>query len=167
MLYRVYCHGSCSYHILALNILELKDSLIFTVECWLIKLSDTKILLSTIWLGHLETSIDFSNSRYVIGNERLQLSIKIQFLRLVSLNILKQVLNVLRHRQVGVLSRVIGAWHLLVILSIFFVFRPWLLGERHSRLLLGALRNCLSLILLLILGASANIVHVHLIILFV
>lgn len=164
-LYCVHCYWGSSHDILALDILELENCFILTVECWFIKLSNTQVLFGSIWLGHFEASIHFSNSRHIVGNEWLQFSIEVQFLWLVPLNVLEKIFDILRHSEVGVLSWVVGAGNFLIIFAFFIVLGPWLCMRK--RLLLRALRNCLSLILLLILSASAYIVHVDFIIFFI
>jgi hypothetical protein len=136
MLYRVHINRGCSNDILALHILELEHCLILAVECWLIKLSDTKILLSSIWLRHFEASIHFSNCWHIIGNEWLQFSIEVKLLWLVPLNILEQVFDILRHLQVGVLCWVVSSGNFFIIFTFFIILGSWLLGQRSSLLLL-------------------------------
>lgn len=168
MLDGVHCDRGCPHYVFALNILELKDCFVLAVESWLIQLGDTEILLGAIWLWHFEASINLSNCWYVIGNEGLQLGVEVELLWLVPLDVLEQVLDVLGHLQVGVLSWVVCSWHLLVVFAIVVIFGSLLLLlVRNIGLLLRALCLGLSLILLLILCAASDIVHVDLIILFV
>jgi hypothetical protein len=70
--YRLYSHWRGTHYILTLYILQLKDRLVFAIEGWLVQLRNTQILLLSIWLWHLEASIDFTNSWYVVWYKWLQ-----------------------------------------------------------------------------------------------
>ena len=70
--YRLYSHWRGTHYILTLYILQLKDRLVFAIEGWLVQLRNTQILLLSIWLWHLEASIDFTNSWYVVWHKWLQ-----------------------------------------------------------------------------------------------
>lgn len=82
-------HRSSSNDIFLLYIFHFNHHFIFMVQSWFIQNCDTKIFFQSIWFGHLQESINFSDTRNVFRNEGFQLCIKINFLRLVSLNILE------------------------------------------------------------------------------
>lgn len=52
-----------------------------------VKHCNTKVFLGSVRLGHLQKGIDFSNSRDVVWNERFNLSVEVNFLRLVPLDV--------------------------------------------------------------------------------
>ena len=67
------------------------------IQSWLIKHSYTKVFLSVIWFWHLEECINLSNSRDIVWNERFYLRLNINFLWLVPVFVLKDLLNILRN----------------------------------------------------------------------
>ena len=67
------------------------------VQSWLIKHSYTKVFLIAIWFRHLEECINLSNSRDIVWNERFYLCLKVNFLWLVPVYVLKDLLNILRN----------------------------------------------------------------------
>ena len=93
MLYRFNIHRSCADHITLLNVSQFNNSLVFWVKGWLIQYADTQVFLGAVGLRHFQESIYFTDRRYVFGNEWLQLSIEVYLLRLVSLDVLEQFLD--------------------------------------------------------------------------
>ena len=146
---RVDVDGSGARHIFALHVLELKHGLILVVQAGLIEHADAQFFLRTVGLWHLEERVDLADSWDVIRNEWLQLSLQVNLLRLVTLDVLEHLLKFLRNRQVRVLVRVIGTWDLLLILIVVIVVVLLLSLLRH--LLLRRLR---------FLGWSLLVVHV-------
>ena len=67
------------------------------VQAGLIEDCNTKIFLLSIWLWHLQESINFANCRDVVRNEGLDLCVQINFLGLIALNVIKHVLELLRN----------------------------------------------------------------------
>lgn len=103
-------------HVSLLDILELDQFVVVAVQARLIKHSDTKVFLSAVRFRHFKEGVHLSHTRDVFRNERLQLSVKINLLRLVAENVLKEVLDVRAHLKVSVLLRVIGPWHCFLII---------------------------------------------------
>lgn len=87
VLYRVHRNRSSSYDVLALNVLKLQYSLIFTVKRWLIKLGNTKVFFLTIRFWHLQAGVNLAYRGNVIRNKWLEFSIQIDLLRFVSLDV--------------------------------------------------------------------------------
>jgi len=95
LLNRVNVHGSCTNHIFALNIFQFKHRFVFVVKSWFIQHNHTKIFLSSIWFGHFQECINFTDSWDVVRNEGLKLGFQVNLLRLVAINVLKDVLDFL------------------------------------------------------------------------
>jgi hypothetical protein len=150
--------GGSTRHILALHILELKHGLIFVVKAGLVQNRDTEVFLLTIRFGHLEEGVDLTDSRDVVGDEWLDLRVKVDLLGLVALNVLKHLLQFLWNGQVRVLVRVVGTWHFFLILIIIVVL-SW---STLLHLLLHVLLRTDGLLRLLRLWLHVNI-NVHLV----
>jgi hypothetical protein len=86
---RVDINWGSARNILALNVFQFQYGLVFVIQTWFVKDSDTQVFLLSIWLWHLQESINFTNSWDVVRNEWLDLGFQINFLGLVSLNVLK------------------------------------------------------------------------------
>jgi len=52
-----------------------------------VKYCNTKVFLGSIRLGHFQKSIDLSNSRDVVWNKGFNLSVEVNLLRLVPLDV--------------------------------------------------------------------------------
>ena len=130
---------SWSDDVLALNVLELEDGLVLTVECGFIKLCDTKIFFLAIRLWHLKESVDFSDSGNIVWDERLQLRFKVYFLRLVALNVFKELLDFVCYLKLSVVTWIVSSRHFFVIIiaivivvsasSCFLLHLHWLLSS--------------------------------------
>lgn len=103
----------------------------------------------TVGLGHLQEGIDLTNSWDIIGDEGLDLGLEINLLRLIALNVLKHLLQLLCNWQVCILVWIISSRDFLLILIVVVIVL--LLGMLH--LLLLRLRG----LLLLGLGLDINI----------
>lgn len=123
------------------------------VEARLVKHCNTKVFLLSIRLGHLEESVNLTDSRDVVGNEWLDLGLELNLLRLVPLDVIKHVFELLGNGQVRILVRVVGTWHLLLVLVVLVILS--LRALLH--LLLHVLLTCLLLLLLLSLGLDVDV----------
>ena len=158
---RVNIDGGSARHVLALNILQFQYCLVFVIKARFVKNGDTEVFLVAIGLGHLQESIDLSDSGDVVGDEGLDLGIELNLLGLIATDVLEDFLKLGRNGQVSVLVGVVCTWHFLFILVVIVIISALLL-----HLLLELLLRCLLLLLLLSLGILLNI-HVDLIFLFV
>ena len=135
------------------------------VQSWLVKNCDTQVFLRAIGFRHLKESINFSNSRDVLGDEGLDLGLEVYLLGLVTLDVLEQFFDLIRHGQVSIGSWVVSSWNFLLILVILVIFSRllnlWLL------LHLGHLSWLLGLLLSSSCGMLNIYVDIDLIILFV
>jgi len=145
MFNRVNINRCGARHIFTLDIFQFQYSLIFVVKTWLIEYCNTKIFLGPIWFGHLQEGIYLADGGDVVGNERLHLGIEFNFLRLVALDVLEHLLELLRNGKVRVLIGVVGTGHLLLVVFVVFLVLLLPLG-RH--LLLQVLLSCLLLLFL-------------------
>ena len=86
-------HRSCTHDIALLNVSQFNHCFIFWVQGGLVQNSNTQVFLGTIWLWHLQEGINFTHGRDVLRDKRLQFGVKVDLLRLVSLNILKELFH--------------------------------------------------------------------------
>ena len=86
---RVNVDGGGTRHIFALHVLELQDRLVFRVETGLVEHRDAKILLLTVGFRHFKEGVDLADRGDVVRDERLNLCVKFNLLRLVPLYVFK------------------------------------------------------------------------------
>lgn len=146
---RVDVDGGSARHILTLHILQFQNRFVFVVKAGLVQHGDSQIFLGAIWLGHLEEGINLTDCGDVVRDERLDLRVQLNLLRLVPLDVLKHFLEFRRNGQVRVCIWVVRSWHLLLVVIIFIVVLRTLL----TKLLLRGL----LLLLLLSLGLYIDI----------
>jgi len=88
-------HGGCADNILALDVFKLEHSLVFVVKSRFVQHSNTQVFLGTVGLRHLHKGIDFADCGDVVRDERLDLGVQVDLLRLVAANILEDLSNLL------------------------------------------------------------------------
>ena len=65
------------------------------IQARLVKNGNTKVFFLTIWLRHLQEGVDFAHCGNVVRNEWLDLRVQLNLLRLVALNVLEYLLELL------------------------------------------------------------------------
>ena len=90
-------NGGGTRNIFTLHILQLQNSLVFVVQTWLVEDCNTEVFFLSIWLWHLEEGVNLAHCGNVVRDEGLDLRVKLNLLRLVALNVLKHLLEFLRH----------------------------------------------------------------------
>ncbi len=77
-----------------LNVSHFKHCLIVLIQSRFVKDGDTKVFFGTIRLRHFQESVHFSYTWNILRDERLHLCVKIYFLRLIPLNVFKELLDI-------------------------------------------------------------------------
>ena len=86
-------------------------------------MKDTKVLLvRSVGSWHLEASIDLTDSWNVVRDERLKLGLKLDFLGLVSSDVIKKLFYFARHLQISIVGRIVSSGNIFVIITIVVVF---------------------------------------------
>ena len=97
------------------------------VKRWFIKNSDAQVFFLAIRFRHFQEGIHLSYSRDVVWDKWLEFSVKVYFLRLVPLDVLKQILHIVTHLQTCEFCWIVSAWNLFVFVIVIIVFSLFLL----------------------------------------
>lgn len=147
---RVDVHWRASHDVLRLNILEFQNSFVLAVKCGFIEHGNTQVLVSTIWLWHLQERVNLTHGWHEVGYERLDLGVEVNLLWLKARDVLEEFFNFTRNRQVSILQWVVCTVDELVIVIIIVVILVLLLLLLQLLLrflALGLLLRCLLLVL--------------------
>lgn len=122
LLYRINVHRRRSDYIFTLDIFELQNGFIFVVEGRFVENCYTQVFLCSIGLWHLQKSVHLANCRNVVRYKWFDLSIKVNLLGFVPLNVFKQFFYLTAYWKISVLGWIVCSGNFFLIIIIVFIF---------------------------------------------